>query len=116
MPRPSYLSEIVVVTIWFRTLNWFLPVPGKFLGIVGQDPSDSKSNRLHIDIFHFALFIGSVFIDSSKMIGNSPIVSNFNRFICYKPLVLPKQWCVPKYEHGSTKNSLTLAYPSYIKL
>jgi hypothetical protein len=29
-------------------------VPGKFLGIVGQDPSDSKSNRLHVDIFHFS--------------------------------------------------------------
>ena len=24
---------------------------GKFLGIFGQDPSDSKSNRLHVDIF-----------------------------------------------------------------
>jgi hypothetical protein len=28
-------------------------VPGKFLGIVGQDPSDSKSNWLHVDIFYF---------------------------------------------------------------
>ena len=28
-------------------------VPGKFLGIVGHDPSDSKSNRLHVDIFRF---------------------------------------------------------------
>ena len=27
------------------------PVPNKFLGIVSQDPSDSKSNRLHVDIF-----------------------------------------------------------------
>ena len=27
------------------------PVPGKFLGIVGQDPSDSKPSRLHVDIF-----------------------------------------------------------------
>ena len=24
---------------------------GKFLSIVGQDPSDSKSNQLHVDIF-----------------------------------------------------------------
>ena len=31
-------------------------VPGKFLGIVGQDPSDFTSNRLHVDIFRF-LFI-----------------------------------------------------------
>ena len=29
------------------------PVPRKFLGIVGQDPSDSKSSRLHVDIFRF---------------------------------------------------------------
>ena len=27
---------------------------GKFLGIGGQDPSDSKSYRLHVDIFRFA--------------------------------------------------------------
>ena len=26
---------------------------GKFLGIVGQDPSDSKSSRLRVDIFQF---------------------------------------------------------------
>jgi hypothetical protein len=30
---------------------WVKVVPGKSLGIVGQDPSDSKSNRLHADIF-----------------------------------------------------------------
>ena len=29
------------------------PVPGKFLGIVDQDPSDSKSSRLQVDIFRF---------------------------------------------------------------
>ena len=29
------------------------PVPGKFLSIIGQDPSDSKSNQLHVDIFRF---------------------------------------------------------------
>ena len=28
-------------------------VPVKFLGIVGQDPSDSKSSRLYVDIFRF---------------------------------------------------------------
>jgi hypothetical protein len=32
------------------------PVPGKFKDIVSQDPSDSKSSRLHVDIFRF-LFI-----------------------------------------------------------
>ena len=28
-------------------------MPGKFLGIVGQDPRDSKSNRLLVEIFRF---------------------------------------------------------------
>ena len=32
-------------------------VPGKFLGIVSQDPSDSRSNRLHVDIFRFCFNI-----------------------------------------------------------
>ena len=36
-------------------------VSGKFLGIVGQDPSDSKSNQVHIDIFRF-FFIHSRYI------------------------------------------------------
>ena len=37
------------------------PVPGKFLGIGGQDPSDSKSNQLHVDIFQFC-FIHLMYI------------------------------------------------------
>ena len=47
------------------------PVPGKFLGIVGQDPSeDSSSNQLHVDIFRFCFHSFEVYsIDSSKMIG-----------------------------------------------
>ena len=64
---------------------------GKFLGIVGQDPSVSESNRLHVDIFRFFFHSVEVYsIDSSKMIGNSPEVFNFNRlflklnrFICH---------------------------------
>ena len=50
---------------------------------VGQDPSYSKSNRLHVDIssafdafIHFKYFLN---IDSSKMIPNSHEVSNFNQ-------------------------------------
>ena len=65
-------------------------MPGKFLGIVGQDPNDSKSNRLHVGIFLVLLYSFEVYsIDSSKMIGISPEVLNFNRlfldltrFIC----------------------------------
>ena len=32
-------------------------VAGKFLGIVGQDPSDSKSHRLHVHIAWICSFI-----------------------------------------------------------
>ena len=71
-------------------MNLDKPVPGKFLGIVGQDPSDSKSDWLQVDIFRFCFHSFDVYsIDSSKMIGNPPEVSNFNwlflklnRFIC----------------------------------
>jgi hypothetical protein len=35
------------------------PMPEKLLGIVGQNPSDSKSIRSHVDIFQF----GFSFID-----------------------------------------------------
>ena len=38
----------------FPRAEWdLLPVPEKFLGIVGQEPSDFKSNWLHVDIFQF---------------------------------------------------------------
>jgi hypothetical protein len=48
-------------------------LPGKFLGIVGQETSDSKSNRLHVDVFWFCFHSFGVYscIDSSKMINNS---------------------------------------------
>ena len=45
-------------------------MPGKFLGIVGQDPSDSKSNRLHVLVLLYSFEVYS--IDPSKMIDNSP--------------------------------------------
>ena len=55
--------------------------PGKFLGIVGQDPSDSKSKWSHVDIFRGCFNLFEVYsIVSSKIIGNSPEVSNFNRY------------------------------------
>ena len=70
--------------------KFMLPVPGKFLGIVGQDPSDFKSNRLHVDIFRFCFYSFEVyFIDSFEMVGTFPEILNFNwfflelnRFIC----------------------------------
>ena len=49
-----------------------IPVPMKLVGIVGQDPSDSNSNRLHVDIFQFRFHSFKVYsIGSSKVIGNS---------------------------------------------
>ena len=60
------------------------PVPGKFLGIDGQDPSDSISSRLHVDIFCVLISSFEVYsIDSSKRIGNFPEVLNFNRSFFY---------------------------------
>ena len=74
---------------------------------VAQDPSDSKSSRLHVDkhlsVLMLSFIWGYVYtsIDSSKMIGgNSPeVLMNFNRlylklnrFICNQPPVLPEQW------------------------
>ncbi len=40
-------------SIALDVVRW--PVLGKFLGIDGQDPSDSKSNRLHVHIFRFCI-------------------------------------------------------------
>ena len=39
---------------WCSKGEWSIPVPEKFLGIVGQDLNDSKYDRLHVDIFWFA--------------------------------------------------------------
>ena len=64
--------------------------PGILLGIIGQNPGVSKSNRLHVVIFQFFFYdTGAYSIDSSKMMGNFPEVLDFNRlflklnrFIC----------------------------------
>ena len=53
-----------------------------FFGIVNQDPSDYKSNRLHVDIFKFCFHsLEAYSIDSSKLVGTSPEVLNFNRLL-----------------------------------
>ena len=65
-----------------NTCNFFLAIAGCWAYIVGQDPSDSKSSRLHVDIIFRCCFIHLRYIpyvDSSKMIGNCRKVSNFNR-------------------------------------
>ena len=46
---------------------------------VGQDPSDSKSSQLHVDIFRFCFHSFEInSIDSSKIICKFPKDSNFN--------------------------------------
>ena len=59
------------------------PVSRKFLGIVGQDPSDFKFSRLHVDIFRFWCFHSfEVYsVDSSKIIGMFSEVLNFHRYV-----------------------------------
>ena len=43
-------------------------VSGEILGKVGQDPSISKSNCLHVDVFISVFFIEVYSIDSCKVI------------------------------------------------
>ena len=64
-------------------------MPRKFLCIVGQDPSDSKSNQFHVGIFRFCFHLFEVYsIDSSEIIGKFPEVWNFNRL--FLELVMPR--------------------------
>ena len=54
----DYGTKILIFTSWHLPRSILQVVPGMFLSIVSQDPSDSKSNRLHVDnIFRFCLQI-----------------------------------------------------------
>ena len=64
--------------------------------VVGQHPSDSRSSRLHVDIFWFCCFhsFDEVYssIDSSEMMGISPAeVSNFNCLVISQTQPVPLQ-------------------------
>ena len=68
----------------------FDPCRGRLLGIIGRDPSLSKSNQLHVHVFGI-LFMDLRYnsLDSSKTIDDFPEVLNFNQlflklkwFIC----------------------------------
>ena len=55
-PPPSVKGVFHLFVIqwrWPGLASLSTSVPGKFSGIVGQDPSDFKSNQLHVDIFRF---------------------------------------------------------------
>jgi len=69
-------SEPAMVLRYRGTKQALGAVPGKFLGILymlGQDPSDSKSNRLHVHIifrFYFHSFEVSSIAQGGKTLGN----------------------------------------------
>ena len=102
----AYGFDNVQVDKSFRVVTECAPVPGKFLGIVGQDPSDSTSSRLHVDIFRCCFHSCGVYysIDSSKMIGNSPEVSNSNSTgssVTKQTPVLSQQRCAHRPDLGT---------------
>ena len=90
VPNPLYISLEY-------SLGSFGSMPRKCLGIVGEAPSDSKSSRLHVEIFRLCFHSLEVYsIDSSKKISKFPEVLSFNqlclelnRLICNQPPVLP---------------------------
>ena len=63
---------------------------GRFLGIIGQNPSVSKSTKLHVDIFRFVFInLRYTFSKSSRLTGSFYDILNFNwlflklnQFIC----------------------------------
>ena len=70
------------------------PVPGKFLGIVGEDPSDSNSSRLHVDIFQYLFsFVQGKFytfflkwsVIILKVSNLNQLLLKLNRFVCNWP-------------------------------
>jgi hypothetical protein len=86
----NFIMKIIIIIV--TTMTW-MPYdtnyicPGKFLAIVGQKPSGSKSNWLHADIFWF-FFIESGYIlhIPLKWWMNFPKVMNFNRFFHFSNL------------------------------
>ena len=62
------LSKTFTLNCMCTLQTWTLP--GKFLGIVGQDPSDSKYNQLHVHIFRLCFQVehGSSFKFSVKWV------------------------------------------------
>jgi hypothetical protein len=52
-----------VMVTWSQSRVWSSPqCPKRFLGIIGQVPSVSKSNQLHVVIFQISLLIQSILI------------------------------------------------------
>ena len=64
--------------------------PGRFLGVIGRDPTVSKTNRLDVAIFQVVIIrnysirnIGVYFVKYSKWIGNlNRLFLKPNWFIC----------------------------------
>ena len=53
---PHLLVGIAIPPVWVA-----FQCPKRLLGIIGEDPNVSKSNRLHVDIFMFSLLFRSIF-------------------------------------------------------
>jgi hypothetical protein len=83
---PYNIGVANLLGTWCSTWLWSDPpavCPGKLLGTIGRDPSVSKCNWLHVEIFWLFLYKLEVFevycFNSSKMMGNFPKVLNFNQ-------------------------------------
>ena len=86
----SFWEIVMKTTLSFAEENAPNQWSGRFLGMIGWDPSVCKSNQLHVDIlrFSFILSLAAYSTYYSKMIGDSPDISNFNR------LFLKLNWCI----------------------
>jgi hypothetical protein len=75
-------GKLILLILWAgHELQIPISVPGaEFLGIIGQNPCVSKSNRWHcVVLFWFSLLIEIYSIDSSNKVHNYPEVLNFNQ-------------------------------------
>ena len=52
-PVVRNLKGVLIGLVSSQAQHMLGTVPGKFFGIVGQDPSVSRSSRLRVDIFQF---------------------------------------------------------------
>jgi hypothetical protein len=93
------------------------PVPGKFLDIVGQDPSNSKSNRLHVDIFRFC-FIHLKYIPRIPLKRSVSFMKplNFNRlFLKLNRLIYNILSVHPKHSFPLSLGGLGSSRPQQIQ-
>ena len=88
---------------------------GRFLGMMGWDPSVPKPNRLHVDILRFSFIkLGYIYsINSSTMIGNFPAVLNFSRVFLKRNVFFPI--IAPGHDSSNPCKVLMIAYQYFIQ-